>query len=162
MVDTNRNGYIEEKELQQALSWNYQRFSPSTLRLLIFLFRDPRESSSIIGCFFLFHFGKFSFCFAGILFSNSIAELCKLFEFGFLCEKLGDCFFIMYWLLVNLAGPKEFAAIWSCLGQWRVSTSIIINLLKSDFVGYSLLWNDWFAINENVVLIDTVCVRMIQ
>ncbi|KAG6436410.1 hypothetical protein SASPL_101308 [Salvia splendens] len=64
MVDTNQNGYIEEKELQQALSWNYQRFSPNTLRLLIFLFRDPRESSSIIG-------------------------------------------------------PKEFAAIWSCLGQWR-------------------------------------------
>ncbi|KAL1557612.1 putative calcium-binding protein CML48 [Salvia divinorum] len=64
MVDRNQNGYIEERELQEALAWNYQRFSPSTLRLLIFLFRDPRESSSIIG-------------------------------------------------------PKEFAAIWSCLGQWR-------------------------------------------
>ncbi|XP_057807012.1 probable calcium-binding protein CML48 isoform X1 [Salvia miltiorrhiza] len=64
MVDRNQNGYIEEKELQEALAWNYQRFSPSTLRLLIFLFRNPRESSSIIG-------------------------------------------------------PKEFADIWSCLGQWR-------------------------------------------
>ncbi|XP_047939130.1 probable calcium-binding protein CML48 isoform X2 [Salvia hispanica] len=64
MVDTNRNGYIEEKELQDALAWNYQRFSPRTLRLLNFLFRDPRESSSIIG-------------------------------------------------------PKEFEAIWRCLGQWR-------------------------------------------
>ncbi|XP_041989686.1 probable calcium-binding protein CML48 [Salvia splendens] len=64
MVDRNQNGYIEEKELQEALAWNYQSFSLRTLRLLIFLFRDPRESSSIIG-------------------------------------------------------PKEFEAIWRCLGQWR-------------------------------------------
>lgn len=49
MVDGNHNGYIEEKELQEALAWNYQKFSRSTLRLLIFLFRNPRESSSIIG-----------------------------------------------------------------------------------------------------------------
>lgn len=49
MVDGNQNGYIEEKELQEALAWNYQKFSRSTLRLLIFLFRNPNESSSIIG-----------------------------------------------------------------------------------------------------------------
>ncbi|KAL8496360.1 hypothetical protein ACS0TY_020174 [Phlomoides rotata] len=64
MVDRNQNGFIEETELREALAWNYQKFSLSTLRFLIFLFRDSRESSSRIG-------------------------------------------------------PKEFAAIWSCLSQWR-------------------------------------------
>ncbi|KAL2536117.1 putative calcium-binding protein CML48 [Forsythia ovata] len=49
MVDRNRNGYIEEKELLEALSWNYQRFSLRTLRLLIFLFKNPRDSSFKIG-----------------------------------------------------------------------------------------------------------------
>ncbi|CAI9768579.1 unnamed protein product [Fraxinus pennsylvanica] len=63
-VDRNQNGYIEEKELQEALAWNYQRFSLGTLRLLIFLFRTPNDSSFRIG-------------------------------------------------------PKEFAEVWSCLGQWR-------------------------------------------
>lgn len=52
MVDRNQNGYIEETELREALAWNYQKFSLSTLRLLIFLFRNPRESSSIIGQLF--------------------------------------------------------------------------------------------------------------
>lgn len=63
-MDRNQNGYIEEKELQEALAWNYQRFSLRTLRLLIFLFRTPNDSSFRIG-------------------------------------------------------PKEFAEVWSCLGQWR-------------------------------------------
>lgn len=52
MVDRNQNGYIEETELREALAWNYKEFSLSTLRLLIFLFRDPRESSLIIGPLF--------------------------------------------------------------------------------------------------------------
>ncbi|GFP92255.1 probable calcium-binding protein cml48 [Phtheirospermum japonicum] len=64
MVDRNQNGYIEENELQEALAWNYQKFSNRTLRLLTFLFRNPHESFSRIG-------------------------------------------------------PKEFADIWSCIGQWR-------------------------------------------
>ncbi|XP_073145213.1 probable calcium-binding protein CML48 [Henckelia pumila] len=64
MVDRNQNGYIEEMELQQALTWNYQKFSLRTLRLIIFLFRNRGESSFRIG-------------------------------------------------------PKEFAEVWSCLGQWR-------------------------------------------
>ncbi|KAK4409083.1 putative calcium-binding protein CML48 [Sesamum angolense] len=64
MVDRNQNGYIEERELQEALTWNYQKFSLRTLRLLIFLFRSSNESS------------------------------CRI-------------------------GPKEFAGVWSCLGQWR-------------------------------------------
>ncbi|PIN20740.1 hypothetical protein CDL12_06592 [Handroanthus impetiginosus] len=66
MVDRNQNGYIEENELQEALAWNYPKFSRRTLRFLIFLFRNSRESSGRIG-------------------------------------------------------PKEFADVWSCLGQWRVS-----------------------------------------
>lgn len=64
MVDRDHSGYVEDKELQQALSSGYQRFSLRTIRLLIFLFKNPSE------------------CFPRI-------------------------------------GPKEFAALWSCLGQWR-------------------------------------------
>nr|GMD12653.1 probable calcium-binding protein CML48 [Ipomoea batatas] len=64
MVDSDHSGFIEDKELQQALSSGYQNFSLRTIRLLIFLFKNPTESSLRIG-------------------------------------------------------PKEFAALWSCLGQWR-------------------------------------------
>ncbi|KAF5751722.1 Calcium-binding EF-hand family protein [Tripterygium wilfordii] len=40
-VDRDGSGYIDEKELQQALSSQYQRFSLRTIRLLIFLFKNP-------------------------------------------------------------------------------------------------------------------------
>ncbi|KAB2606477.1 calcium-binding protein CML48 [Pyrus ussuriensis x Pyrus communis] len=63
MVDRDRSGYIDEHELQQALSSGYQRFSLRTIRLLIFLFKSPTDSLRV--------------------------------------------------------GPKEFAALWICLGQWR-------------------------------------------
>ncbi|OIT26417.1 PREDICTED: probable calcium-binding protein CML48 [Nicotiana attenuata] len=64
MVDRDQSGFVEEKELQQALSSGYQRFSLRTIRLLIFLFKNPSDQFPRIG-------------------------------------------------------PKEFAALWSCLGQWR-------------------------------------------
>ncbi|PON65450.1 Parvalbumin [Parasponia andersonii] len=63
MVDTDRSGFIDENELQQALSSGYQRFSLRTIRLLMFLFKNPRDSLRV--------------------------------------------------------GPKEFSALWTCLGQWR-------------------------------------------
>ncbi|CAL1403923.1 unnamed protein product [Linum trigynum] len=63
MVDVDRSGYIDEKELQRALSSGYQRFNLRTIRLLMFLFKNPHDALRI--------------------------------------------------------GPKEFAALWSCLGQWR-------------------------------------------
>ncbi|KAF5744874.1 calcium-binding protein CML48 [Tripterygium wilfordii] len=62
-VDRDGSGYIEEKELQQALSSQYQRFSLRTIRLLMFLFKNPSDPLRI--------------------------------------------------------GPREFAALWSCLGEWR-------------------------------------------
>ncbi|KAB5541813.1 hypothetical protein DKX38_014787 [Salix brachista] len=63
MVDRDRSGFIDENELQQAISSGYQRFNIRTVRLLMFLFKNPNDS---LRC-----------------------------------------------------GPKEFAALWSCLGQWR-------------------------------------------
>ncbi|KAF3439418.1 hypothetical protein FNV43_RR17696 [Rhamnella rubrinervis] len=63
MADSDRSGFIDENELQQALSSGYQRFSLGTIRLLMFLFKNPNEHFRI--------------------------------------------------------GPKEFAALWGCLGQWR-------------------------------------------
>ncbi|KAI3791517.1 hypothetical protein L2E82_05302 [Cichorium intybus] len=63
MVDADRSGYIDAKELQRALSSGYQQFSLRTIRLLMFLFGNPADPLRI--------------------------------------------------------GPKEFAAVWSCLGQWR-------------------------------------------
>ncbi|KAL5583220.1 hypothetical protein UlMin_015662 [Ulmus minor] len=62
-VDRDRSGYIDENELQQALSSGYQKFSLRTIRLLMFLFKNPNDPLRI--------------------------------------------------------GPGEFAALWSCLGQWR-------------------------------------------
>ncbi|GKV34938.1 hypothetical protein SLEP1_g43270 [Rubroshorea leprosula] len=63
MVDRDRSGFIDENELQQALSSGYRRFNLRTIRLLMFLFKNPYDSLRI--------------------------------------------------------GPKEFAALWGCLGHWR-------------------------------------------
>ncbi|CAN6560072.1 unnamed protein product [Malus baccata var. baccata] len=72
MVDRDRSGYIDENELQQALSSGYQRFSLRTIRLLIFLFKSPTDSLRV--------------------------------------------------------GPKEFAALWTCLGQWRHAAGTIARI----------------------------------
>ncbi|KNA04121.1 hypothetical protein SOVF_202630 [Spinacia oleracea] len=64
MVDRDNSGFIDDSELQNALSSAYHRFNLSTIRLLIFLFKNPTEKSLKIR-------------------------------------------------------PGEFAALWSCLGQWR-------------------------------------------
>lgn len=55
MVDSDRSGFIDENELQQALSSGYQRFSLGTIRLLMFLFKNPNEPLRIGGffCFFI-------------------------------------------------------------------------------------------------------------
>ncbi|XP_068663660.1 probable calcium-binding protein CML48 [Aristolochia californica] len=49
MVDKDRSGFIDEMELQAALSSGYQKFSLRTIRLLMFLFKNPNDSSSKIG-----------------------------------------------------------------------------------------------------------------
>ncbi|XP_010271645.1 PREDICTED: probable calcium-binding protein CML48 [Nelumbo nucifera] len=64
MIDRDRSGFVDKNELQEVLSWGYQKFSLRTIRLLMFLFKNPTEPSRI--------------------------------------------------------GPVEFAALWNCLGQWRV------------------------------------------
>lgn len=53
MVDKDRSGFIDENELQQALSSGYQRFSLRTIRLLMFLFKNP-SGSLRVGEFFYF------------------------------------------------------------------------------------------------------------
>ncbi|KAJ7947997.1 putative Ef-hand calcium binding protein [Quillaja saponaria] len=63
IVDKDRSGFIDENELQQALSSGFHWFSLRTIGLLTFLFKNPNDPSRI--------------------------------------------------------GPKEFGAIWSCLGRWR-------------------------------------------
>ncbi|KAI3716579.1 hypothetical protein L1987_67548 [Smallanthus sonchifolius] len=63
MVDLDRSGFIDAKELQQALNSGYQKFNIRTIRLLMFQFRNPNDPFR--------------------------------------------------------TGPKEFADLWSCLGQWR-------------------------------------------
>lgn len=46
--------------------------------------------------------------------------------------------------LCLFTGPKEFAALWSCLGQWRVSLFFISSrtlfFLKISTVHYARLW----------------------
>ncbi|KAK4763551.1 hypothetical protein SAY87_012989 [Trapa incisa] len=43
MVDRDGSGFIDENELRLALSTGYQRFNARTIRLLMFLFRNPRD-----------------------------------------------------------------------------------------------------------------------
>lgn len=47
MVDMDRSGFIDAKELQQALSSGYQKFSLRTIRLLMFLFKNPNDALRI-------------------------------------------------------------------------------------------------------------------
>lgn len=53
MVDRDRSGFIEDKELQEALSSGYQRFNIRAIRLLIFLFKNPSDPALRVGEFFL-------------------------------------------------------------------------------------------------------------
>lgn len=43
IVDRDGSGFIDERELQQALCTGYRRFDARTIRLLMFLFRNPSE-----------------------------------------------------------------------------------------------------------------------
>ncbi|XP_058779697.1 probable calcium-binding protein CML48 [Vicia villosa] len=47
MVDRDRSGFIDDRELQQALSSSFHNFNLRTIRLLIFLFKHPQESLRI-------------------------------------------------------------------------------------------------------------------
>ncbi|KAJ4979047.1 hypothetical protein NE237_009827 [Protea cynaroides] len=47
IADRDRSGFIDELELQKALSSGYQKFSLRTIRFLMFLFKNPNESSKI-------------------------------------------------------------------------------------------------------------------
>ncbi|KAL5721268.1 hypothetical protein ACHQM5_013848 [Ranunculus cassubicifolius] len=49
LVDKDQSGFIDEKELQEALSFNYQKFSLRTVQLLMYLFKNPSEESLRIG-----------------------------------------------------------------------------------------------------------------
>ncbi|XP_010906963.1 probable calcium-binding protein CML48 [Elaeis guineensis] len=46
-VDRDRSGFIDEYELQAALSSGYQKFSLRTIRLLMFLFQNPNNPSKM-------------------------------------------------------------------------------------------------------------------
>ncbi|KAK7402058.1 hypothetical protein VNO78_14020 [Psophocarpus tetragonolobus] len=47
MVDRDRSGFIDERELHQALSSGFHHFSLTTIRLLIFLFHNPNQPLSL-------------------------------------------------------------------------------------------------------------------
>lgn len=59
MVDRDRSGFIDENELQQALSSGYQRFSLGTIRLLMFLFKNPNDPFKIGEFLLLLYSSKF-------------------------------------------------------------------------------------------------------
>lgn len=48
-VDRDRNGSIDDRELHSALSSVYRGFGIRTVRLLLFLFKNPRGPSDRIG-----------------------------------------------------------------------------------------------------------------
>lgn len=145
MVDRDRSGFIEDMELQQALSSGYQKFSLRTIRLLVFLFKNPSESSLRIGVLsgFIYFFLTLSF--------STVYVFIWVGKKGF--------FSFNYFLLFWSTGPKEFAALWSCLGQWRVSICSFLFFIEFllfevpcfstnsgrnsvSFLFY-FYWNDW-------------------
>lgn len=69
MVDRDHSGFIEDKELQQALSSGYQNFSLRTIRLLIFLFKNPTESSLKIGeqCYLFIYYSFLTPSFSAVM-----------------------------------------------------------------------------------------------
>jgi len=89
MVDRDCSGFVEEKELQQALSSGYQRFSLRTIRLLIFLFKNPSEYFPRIG-----EFGEKKTYFAGILVVEFFILICLAQFYSFL-EFLGLWVFVV-------------------------------------------------------------------
>ncbi|KAL6005309.1 hypothetical protein ACLOJK_005873 [Asimina triloba] len=66
-VDRDRSGFIDETELQSALSTGYQKFSFRTIRLLMFLFKNPNDPSSRIG-------KENNYCSASFLFLDYICS----------------------------------------------------------------------------------------
>jgi hypothetical protein len=48
-VDRDQSGSLDERELQSALSSVYRGFGIRTVRLLMFLFKNPRGLSDRIG-----------------------------------------------------------------------------------------------------------------
>lgn len=66
MVDRDRSGFIDDNELQQALSSGYQRFSLRTIRLLIFLFKSPNDPLRV-GEFLFFFSSKWLLCSSGFI-----------------------------------------------------------------------------------------------
>lgn len=101
MVDRDRSGFIDDRELQQGLSSSFHSFNLRTIRLLMFLFKHPHESLRI-GKLLLFLF----------------------FLILFFLEDFIDANFLLFVLL--LIGPKEFTELWNCLGHWRVSLFFIL------------------------------------
>jgi len=62
MVDRDRSGFIDDRELQQALSSSFHSFNLRTIRLLMFLFKHPHESLRIGKLLlFYFYFSEFFF-----------------------------------------------------------------------------------------------------
>jgi len=47
MVDRDRSGFIDERELQQALSSGFHHFNLRTIRLLMFLFKNPHQPLAV-------------------------------------------------------------------------------------------------------------------
>jgi hypothetical protein len=41
---------------------------------------------------------------------------------------------VLIWLNFPNTGPKEFAALWGCLGQWRVSSLFLFLLSRISFL----------------------------
>uniref|UniRef100_A0A0E0LXY0 EF-hand domain-containing protein n=1 Tax=Oryza punctata TaxID=4537 RepID=A0A0E0LXY0_ORYPU len=105
-VDRDGSGSIDERELQDALSSAYHRFSIRTVRLLIFLFNNPASySPSRMGNLPLLPIA-------------SVRQIIlSVHRFNHAEKRKFVC--------LLLACPAEFVSLWNCLGQWRLPIGLI-------------------------------------
>ena len=91
MVDMDRSGFIDESELPRALSSGYQRCSRRTIRLLMFLFKNPNDSLK---------FGKlFTMCVCVCVRERERSSLAGQTELGFGCSFIYLFFSIYLFIL---------------------------------------------------------------
>ena len=121
-ADQDGSGFIDDKELQGALSSYQQRFSMRTVHLLMYLFTNSNAMK----------IGEFSLYMLGATEHRSFLDSDK------------DCWFVKLLLslvmtcaIYMLAGPKEFTALFYSLQNWRVSLivlcfSMIARLVEAD------------------------------
>ena len=118
-ADRDQSGFIDDKELQGALSSYNQSFSMRTVHLLMYLFTNSNVRK--IGQFL------------------DLGQSLDLWYLTVIIIQVEVIIFLILSIIMmfnngDVAGPKEFTSLFYSLQSWRVSykkTMVLLNLLWS-------------------------------